>query len=197
MSLCIVLTENENDANKLFEVLNDRALEVEELELIQNRFYKVCTQENPMMQMKKKDNVTTELDELWADKIFCGNVDYQNKLISYLAAVYLTCDKELSYKDGAKLKDAIEKKYSSVNYSLEERTYTDKEILSDFNAYYAVKIMLENFGVKAKKLNEISLRAEQEDKSITYKTLHLLNALKYHAVIPALTNVMISSYAKK
>ncbi len=195
MSLCIVLTENENDANKLFEVLNDRALEVEDLELIKNHFYKeYCTKSNDTDE--KKDNVITELDELWADKIFCGNVDYQNKLISYLAAVYLTCDKELSYKDGAKLKDAIEKKYSSVNYSLEERTYTDKEILSDFNAYYAVKIILENFGVKAKKLNEISLRAEQEDKSITYKTLHLLNALKYHAVIPALTNVIIASYAK-
>lgn len=41
------------------------------------------------------------------------------------------------------------------------------------------------------------MKAEQEEKSITYKTLHLLNAFKYHAVIPALTNVIIASYAQK
>lgn len=193
MSLCIVLTENENDANKLFEVLNDRSLEVEDLELIKNHFYKeYCTKSSDPDELK--DKRITELDELWADKIFCGNGDYKNKLISYLTTVYLTCDKELGYKDGAKLKDAIEKNYSSRNYPSVDGSYTYENILSDFNTYYAVKIILDLFGVKAKKLNEVYLRVEQEDKSITYKTIHLLNALKYHAVIPALTNVIISSY---
>lgn len=108
MSLCIVLTENENDANKLFEVLNDRALEVEDLELIKNHFYKeYCTKSSDSDE--QKDNRITELDELWADKIFSGNGEFRNRLISYLTAVFFTCDKELGYKDDAKLKDAIEK----------------------------------------------------------------------------------------
>ena len=195
MSLCIVLTENENDANKLFEVLNDRALEVEDLELIKNHFYKeYCTKSNDTDD--EKDSRIAELDELWADKIFSGNGDFRNKLISYLAAVYLTCDKELGYKDDAKLKDAIDKNYSSKNYPLGSFTYSYNCILEDFNTYFAIKIILDLCEVKAQRLFEVSLKAEQEDKSITYKTIHLLNALKYHAVIPALTNVIISSYAR-
>lgn len=193
MSLCVVLTEKDNDANKLFEVLNDRALEVEDLELIKNHFYKeYCTKSSDSDD--DKDKHITELDELWADKIFRGNGEYKNRLISYLTAVYLTCDKELAYKDDAKLKDAIDRGYSSKKYSLTGKQYTYRDILSDFNAYYAVKLILEKFDVKAQKLNEVSLKAEQEEKSITYKTIHLLNALKLHAVIPALTNVIISAY---
>lgn len=195
MSLCIVLTENENDANKLFEVLNDRALEVEDLELIKNHFYKeYCTKSSDSDE--QKDIRIAELDELWADKIFCGNGEFRNRLISYLAAVFFTCDKELGYKDDAKLKDAIEKNYSSKVYPAGGKAYTYDNILADFNTYYAVKIILDLFEVKAQKLNEVSLKAEQESKSITYKSIHLLNALKFHAVIPALTNVIISAYAK-
>lgn len=195
MSLCIVLTENENDANKLFEVLNDRALEVEDLELIKNHFYKeYCTKSDD--DDITKDAHIAELDEIWADKIFSGNTENRTRLISYLAAVYLTCDKELAFKDDAKLKDAIEKNYATKYYPHGGTKYEYENILADFNTYYAIKIMMEKFDIKAQKLNEISLEAEQTNKSITYKAVHLLNALKYHAVIPALTNVIIAVYCK-
>ena len=188
MSLCIVLTENENDANKLFEVLNDRSLDVEDLELIKNHFYKeYCTKSSDSEE--DKDKRITELDELWADKIFSNNAEARNKLISYFAAVYLTCDTELVYKDDTKLKSAIEKGYSS-----KQKTYTHKDILADFNVYYAIKIILDKFDVRTKKVAEIALEAEQSQKSITYKAVHLINASKYNAVLPALINVIISSY---
>lgn len=192
MSLCIVLTENENDANKLFEVLNDRSLDVEDLELIKNHFYKeYCTKSNDSDEIK--DNNITVLDELWADKIFSNNGEMRNKLISYLAAVYLTCDKELVYKDDAKLKDEIEKGYSKC-YAINGTNYTYNDILSDFNIYFAIKIILDKFDVKSKRLNEIALKTEQEEKSITYKTIHLLNAMKYTGVMPALINVIIATF---
>lgn len=192
MSLCIVLTENENDANKLFEVLNDRSLEVEDLELIKNHFYKeYCTKSDDSDD--EKDNNITILDELWADKVFNNNGEGRNKLISYFAAAFLTCDKELVYKDDAKLKDEIEKKYSK-KYSIDGRKYTYADILADFNIYFATKIILDKFDVKTRRLNEVALKAEQEDKSITYKTIHLLSALKYTGVMPALINVIISTF---
>ncbi len=196
MSLCIVLTENENDANKLFEVLNDRSLDVEDLELIKNHFYKeYCTKSDDTDE--EKDKRITELDELWADKIFSSNGEVRNKLISYFATIYFTCETELAYKDGAKLKDAIEKGYSSKVYTLEGKKYTYEDILADFNVYYAVKIILDTVGFRAKKLPETALDAEQQEKSITYKTFHLLNALKYIAVLPALINVIISTYVRQ
>ena len=192
MSICVVLTENENDANKLFEVLNDRSLAVEDLELIKNHFYKeYCTKSLDSDEIK--DEHITELDELWADKIFNNNGEYKNRLISYFAAVYLTSDTELAYKDDAKLKTAIEKGYSSTS---KRNEYTYKDILEDFNVYFAIKIIFEKFGIKTKRLAEVALDAEQEQKSITYKAVHLLNALKYNAVLPALINVIISTYTK-
>ena len=196
MSLCIVLTENENDANKLFEVLNDRTLDVEDLELIKNHFYKeYCTKSDDSDE--EKDKRITELDELWADKIFSNNGEARNKLISYFAAVYLTSDTELVYKDDAKLKDAIEKGYSTKLYSLETRKYTYQDILADFNVYFAIKIILDKFEYKSRRLFEAALNATQEEKSITYKSFHLLNSFKYSAVLPALINVIISSFVQQ
>lgn len=196
MSLCIVLTENESDANKLFEVLNDRSLDVEDLELIKNHFYKeYCTKSDDSDE--EKDKRITELDELWADKIFSNNGEARNKLISYFSSVYLTCDTELVYKDDAKLKDAIEKGYTSKVYSLERKKYTYKDILADFNIYFAIKIILDKFDYKSRKQFESALEAEQQEKAITYKVFHLLNAFKYTAVIPALINVIISTYVQQ
>lgn len=190
MSLCIVLTENADDANKLFEVLNDRSLKVEDLELLKNHFYKeYCTKSNAPEEVKDENIV--QLDELWTDKIFRGNSEHRNRLISYLAAVYLTCDKELAF-DELKLKNAIDRNYSSKYYS--EKNYEYACVLSDFNVYYAMKIILSEFDIKAQRVKAISLQAENEKKSITYKTIHLLNALEYHSVIPAITNVILSTY---
>lgn len=195
MSLCIVLTENENDANKLFEVLNDRSLDVEDLELIKNHFYKEYCTKSADTDEQKDINITV-LDELWADKIFNNNGEMRNRLISYLAAVYLTSDKELVYKDDAKLKDEIENEYSK-RYSINGLNYTYTDILCDFNVYFAIKIILDKFDIRTKRLNEIALRTEQEEKSITYKAIHLLNAMKYTAVMPALINVIISTFEQQ
>ncbi len=197
LSLCVVLTENENDANKLFEVLNDRALEVEDLELIKNHFYKeYCTKSGD--DETTKDSNISKLDELWADTVFSGNSE-SNRFISYLSTVYLTGNADLAYKDGVKLKNAIEMGYSNVFYpsNCGGKKYGYNCILSDFNVYYANKIIMDCFGVKTRRTAEKSLTAEQEEKSITYKTIHLLMALGYHAVIPALTNVIISVYKSK
>lgn len=202
MSICLVLTESADDANKLFEVLNARALKVEDLELIKNHFYKeYCTksQDDDI----RKDSAITELDELWGEKIFSGNEFYKsddrlvNNLISYLGAVYLTQDKELTNKNEAKYKDEIEKKYSSKKYSKNGTPYSYDDILADFNSYYAVKLIFQIFGLKGgNNANANSLNAEQERKSITYKTLHLLNALTYYDVMPGLVNVIIASYSQ-
>lgn len=38
IKFCVIITGNENDAYTLFEVLNDRALDIEDLDLIKNLF---------------------------------------------------------------------------------------------------------------------------------------------------------------
>lgn len=195
MSICIVLTGDEGDAYKLFEVLNDRALEVEDLELIKNHFYKeYCTKSNDSEE--RQDRNIAELEAIWADKIFSNNSVTKTKLISYLAAVYFTCDKNLDNKNGTRYKNTIAQKYS-CEFNKETNPYTYNHILADFNAYFAIKIILDKMGIRAQKLYQCSLCCEQENKSITYKTFHLLNALDYSGVMAAITNVIISSYMKQ
>ncbi len=46
--------------------------------------------------------------------------------------------KELGYKDDVKLKDAIEKNYSSKIYHVGGKSYTYENIFADFNTYYAI-----------------------------------------------------------
>lgn len=191
MSICIVLTENENDAYKLFEVLNDRSLEVMDLELIKNHFYKEYCIKSTDSEDRKDRNITS-LDEIWTEKIFANLTLARTNLISYLSAVYLTNDKELTDKNDAKYKNVIASKYSE-----KYNEYLFNDILGAFNVYLAIRIILEKFDLKAQRLYAISLKKEQEGKSITYKTMHLLNALKYTAVMPALTNVIISTYIKQ
>ncbi len=193
LSICVVLTENEGDAYKLFEVLNDRAMSVDDLELIKNHFYKEYCSKSGDSDSTQDKNIT-KLDEIWADKIFYGNGALITRLISYLAAVYLTGDMDLAFKDDIKYKNAINKKYSSVHYPIGGKKYEFTNICADFNVYYAIKIILDVFVVKAQKLVAVSLQAEKEKKSITYKAFHFLNAMKYHAVLPAITNVIIASY---
>ena len=48
LSFCMILTTDPDDAYTLFEVLNDRALDVDDLELVKNHFYKVyCQHSSP------------------------------------------------------------------------------------------------------------------------------------------------------
>ena len=82
-------------------------------------------------------------------------------------------------------------------YSAKYDNYYYCDILGAFNVYFATRIILDKFDLKAQRLYAVSLEKEQENKSITYKTMHLLNALKYTAVMPALTNVIISTYIKQ
>ena len=61
---CVIMTGNERDAYTLFEVLNDRAMEIDDLELIKNLFLKAyCTSSgDPDLIIDK--NIGT-LDQIW------------------------------------------------------------------------------------------------------------------------------------
>lgn len=198
MSICIVITEHEHDATKLFEVLNDRSLDVTDLELIKNHFFKeYCMRSGD----EEKDPQTVDknfsaLDELWNDKIFVGEGskedEKRNKHVSYCAAVYLTARQEIEndLRIEDEYKSAIEDDYSKI---IESYSYND--ILRDFYIYYAIRIIFDEFESSFRNSSACALKAEQDKtKSITYKTFHLLNALKYSGVLVALINVIVSTY---
>ena len=68
---CVIVTGNERDAYTLFEVLNDRAMEIDDLELIKNLFLKAyCNTSGDMDEIIDK-NIGV-LDEIWGMRFLRG-----------------------------------------------------------------------------------------------------------------------------
>ena len=196
LSLCVVISSNEKDANKLFEVLNDRSLEVSDLELMKNKFYmQYCNSNSDADDQNDIDSNIDELDEIWT-KTFDSSASDRNKLISFLGTVYLTGNEKLKYKSGEKLVDELTAKYLN-NY---DGNYTKEELRKDFNVYRAVDIILDEAGIHYRNCNCLADALKQEqNKSSSYvkKVLCLLVAMGYHSTLPALINPIISFYQNK
>ena len=196
LSLCVVISSNEKDANKLFEVLNDRSLEVSDLELMKNKFYmQYCNSNTTTEDPNIVDANINELDEIWT-KTFDSSVSEQNKLISFLGTVYLTGNEKLMYKSGDKLVDELSNNY----FEKYQGNYTAEELRNDFNVYRAVDIILDEADIHYRSKNCLADALKQEqNKSSSYvkKVLCLLVAMGYHSTLPALINPIISFYQNK
>lgn len=186
---CVIITGNEKDAYTLFEVLNDRALEIDDLDLIKNLFYKwYCNHTNEAESVI--DKCIEEVDRLWVEEIFTQVTGVENsKLISFLTAEYLTADDALKYADTAKYRETIESNYLE-SYPM----YNSTSIKNDIGIYQLVAMIVKKFKFATNKKGEAVIKAEESDYSITYKTLHLLNALKQYGVMPAITNAIVRKF---
>lgn len=131
---CVIVTGNERDAYTLFEVLNDRAMEIDDLELIKNLFLKAyCNTSGDMDEIIDK-NIGV-LDEIWGDEIFTRDLtDAHTKLISYLGALYLTADESMFTNKIERYREIIESKYLN-SYSLESNKYLFSKALNDIRVY--------------------------------------------------------------
>lgn len=194
---CVIVTGNERDAYTLFEVLNDRAMEIDDLELIKNLFLKAyCNTSGDMDEIIDK-NIGV-LDEIWGDEIFTRDLtDAHTKLISYLGALYLTADESMFTNKIERYREIIESKYLN-SYSLESNKYLFSKALNDIRVYQMMRIIIEDYKIPVRNAALSCIRAENNTQvSITFKAFHLLNALKQDGVLPALTNIIIRQFMNK
>ena len=191
LSFCMILTTDPDDAYTLFEVLNDRALDVDDLELVKNHFYKVYCQHSPQISDSDKNKEIDKLDKLWVEEIFKDTKPKTEKrLIAYLATIFLTQSEQYDNKNDIKCKNEIQRKYTDNT-----KTYTKDNIEHDFNVFYAMSVLIQTFDIKFQKLETIAIKADNNNSvSITYKTFALLYALKREAVLAALANVILAKY---
>ena len=190
IKLCVIITGNEKDAYTLFEVLNDRAMEIEDLDLIKNLFYKwYCNHSNE--DESTIDQCIEKVDSIWVEKVFPPDTAKERaKLISFLATEFFTAEESLKYNDNERYRNSLEDKYLKTISQ-----YNSTCIENDIAIYYMISVILKKFEMVFTCKNEKALSAENDkSKSITYKSLHLLNALKQYGVMPAITNVIIKRY---
>lgn len=190
LNVCMITTPNEDDANRLFEVLNDRALEVADLELVKNHFYMVYCSKNASEDSTTVDQNISTLDDIWSGKVFSSNEVKKNRLIAYLSTVYLTQDKDLDNKNEDKFKKSLKEHYTD---QLSE--YPFSAAIHDFNVFLSMKKLVEGFDVKFQKVEREAIRAEADrNKTIVYKTYLLLHALNRPGVMAALSNIILAVY---
>ena len=196
LAICVITTENKDDAYKLFEVLNDRSLAVDDLELIKNQYYQYyCMNQND--NDDTKDENIIKLDEQWTEKIFSDCSDRKKKMISFFAATFLTRDAGINFNDKEKYKDVIKNEYLN-QYFDGGKAYDYSCVKTAFNAYYAIRIIIDRMGIKFNaERNKVAFESENsEEKSIVSKAFCALIALDYQAVLGALTSVILSVFEK-
>lgn len=187
VKVCIVQTGNPDDAYTLFEVLNDRALALDDLDLIKNEFYKnYVLKGDSKVSDEEKDRVLQELDNKWVNEIFNKTQDYEKKLITFLAVGFITGSENIKYDNSKGFRDALKlyfNKYDSNNH------YDQHKIAKDFNVFLTCKKFMEAFSLKYQKKDLVALQAEYStETSEVYKTVHLLYAKDQFGVLLGLTN---------
>jgi hypothetical protein len=192
LSFCVIQTTNTDDAYTLFEVLNDRSLELDDLDLIKNMFYKEYCQKNKKSTRELDDDIES-LEELWGEKIFTpSTAEWKKRFTAFLGSIYLTGDNHIRYSKNQKYREDI-KTFLNETYSNE---YNFNDIKYNFKVFLAAKTFLNVFDIKYQKKNSQAYVAESGKYSVTYKVLHLLRALKQNGVIASLFNIIMNNFAQ-
>ncbi|MGR5261389.1 DUF262 domain-containing protein [Vibrio astriarenae] len=182
VKVCVVQTGNARDAYTLFEVLNDRSLALDDLDLIKNQFYKTYVLSNRGKTEAHIDSLLQRLDDQWVDTIFNSNTASLNKLITYFATCYITGSTEVLYNTGDGYRDAISQYLSGL------ASYSDDDIQKDFNIFQACKNIINEVGIAFRSTDLKAIEAEFSKRSNFTKTMHYLNAMKQEGVMSGLVN---------
>lgn len=189
VSFCVVQTGNLNDAYTLFEVLNDRALALDDLDLIKNQLYKKFVTANENIENitpSDIDNTIQHIDEQWVSKIFKDEIDSKRHTIAYLAIVFITGSTSIKNRDGVSYRSSIE------SYLAGLETYSPEDIKRHFNIFHCAKIFLEIFDIKFGNQTYHALKNELEiNSSMALKTAHFLVAIDQIGVLSGLFNFML------
>ncbi|MBS7814167.1 DUF262 domain-containing protein [Wohlfahrtiimonas chitiniclastica] len=205
VKVCVIQTGATDDAYTLFEVMNDRALELDDLDLIKNQFFKKFVLSNQALKEQaeahpaQKISCLTEqevdqkiqaLDKQWGDVIFNHpkmGVQYK-KLVTYFSTVFLTGNEDATNNKNEKYRTFLEA------YLSKQAHYTFEDIQRDFNVFQICFDLLINLSLPLQKRENESLLVEyMPDASDFKKAIYFLNAQKQDGVISGLINFYLKS----
>ncbi len=182
VKLCVIQTGNPKDAYILFEVMNDRSLALDDLDLIKNMFYRAFCHTSGL-----PDNVLdrhiAQVEELWGT-IFDNKSEANKKLITFLSAVYLTGSQSIDHKAHTTHRESIKGYLDKFTAST---PYTEDIFLRDINVFRSVSDLVDIFEVVKKNRDKKALGAEYDiNVSSAYKTSHFLLSISQESVFSGL-----------
>ncbi|WP_318518025.1 DUF262 domain-containing protein [Photobacterium leiognathi] len=186
VNFCVIQTGSVNDAYTLFEVLNDRALSLDDLDLIKNQFYKRYCLSNKSESERHIDKVIESREEQWGEHIFPDGIKQAHKpLITYIFSSFYSGETDYLLQSSEKNRLKI------TNYLNSRESYQDFDFLKDFNTLEAATTFVHSFDIWHKSKNKRALKAEYSvNNTATEKLVHLLAALGQFGVLVGLTNVI-------
>lgn len=190
--VCVIQTPNTEDAYTLFEVMNDRALALDDLDLIKNQFFKKFVNSNQLLTDDQMDEIIQRLDDQWGDNIFHHKnmSDTYKKMVTYLATVFITGSTELRNEGSEKYRINL------IQYLNNMENYTKDDIQRDFNIFESCFQILKLCALPIQRKENYSIIAQYSKDSEFKKSLYFLNALKQDGVISGLINFTLSSIEK-
>ncbi|MGL5054351.1 MAG: GmrSD restriction endonuclease domain-containing protein [Fusobacteriaceae bacterium] len=196
ISICRIHTGDYNDAYTLFEVLNDRALALDELDLIKNSIYKSYYNKNIMIENNNNNDLSDDIekfDKKWVDIIFAEKANFLKGLILSLSSSYLL---GVPFSDDNKSKIEIRKK---LDDKLKNEAEFSKEKLEEYLEVF------ENVSIILKKLNlqyssrenyYFTLEYNSNQNSIIIRTLALAFSLKQVGVMCGIIAPIIDGWKR-
>ena len=178
VQLCVIQTGKAGDAYTLFEVLNDRSLALEDLDLIKNYFYKTFVTTNADLSEEKIDQCIEDLDKQWTENIFLENdAAEKKKLVNFLAIVFIANSKEAKHDDSRKNRAAISN-YLDKRYSKSIENGLNEELIKKyFNIFQCCSIAVNlaelKFG-KARKSSALFSRHKNDESDFRVASAYFL-----------------------
>lgn len=192
VKFCVIQTGAVDDAYTLFEVMNDRALALDDLDLIKNQFFKEFVQKNKTLTDKQLDEKIQDLDKQWGDEIFNHRDirESDKQLIPYLSTVFFTGDASITNKNDVKFRVHL----SDYLNKIDEYDYAS--IQRDFNIFQVCYELIRLVRLPYRTREREALAVEYElGTTDFYKTMHFLNAQKQEGVISGLVNFVLRTIA--
>lgn len=197
VKVCVIQTGATDDAYTLFEVMNDRALELDDLDLIKNQFFKAFVQKNGAskhkLDEKSLDERIQSLDKQWGDSIFNHKEMrvQDKKLVTYLSTVFLTGDVTITNTKNEKYRIFLN------DYLNNQKEYSYEKIQRDFNIFQICFELITILKLPLQKRESESLVVEYDMNATDFKkALYFLNASKQEGVISGLVNFLLKAIGK-
>lgn len=190
IQICVIETNNPDDAYTLFETLNERSLALDNLDLIKNQFFKCFVETNKNLSESVKDKSIEELDSFWNDEIFKGAGIQEKGLITFLAVAYITGSTKITPKQTDKSTRSALKKYLSEFNEL--NPYSISSAKTDFSVFKACRIILDNAGVKYKSVHDTAYEAFYDSGTTLKKCIHFLRGAGQDTVLAGLIAAVLN-----
>lgn len=187
VKFCLIQTGRAEDAYTLFEVLNDRALTLNDLDLIKNQFYKkFCNDNVDRLDNTTIDSILKAREEQWGDRIFVPTLRKQDPtLISYFTTSFLSANTDITFSS----KERYRVRINDYLNARKVKFYSESEFARDFNIFECIKEMIgqNGFNLPVQRKHASAIKNEYlNQNSQIYKTMHFLNAVEQHGVMVGL-----------